>query len=257
MALDTDVRPVPGGVRGPGRRSRRARGRRLVVAALGLGLVLGLLGVVANLALVGRLERIEDAFAGLAERPAGAPGRTFLTIGTRPGGAGGPDVPWLAGEQSVEAVMLVDVAADGLSAQVETLPDSSGAVGASSRPSDTVASVESWSGRRVDHLVAVDWTTFVRLAEHNGVDPTYAYGSRPSVQHDFLRRVLEGALHQELRKHPLDLYRVLSTTVDGTAVDDDMSVLELDALAFSLRDLRSNDISFATARADRAGRSPN
>lgn len=259
MALDTDLRPAPDGVRRTDAPRRRATVHRLVVAALGAGVVVGLLGLAANVALVGRLERIEGAFADLTHRPSGGPGRTFLMVATRPGGDGGRDVPWLAGEQSVEAVMLIDVAPDGLSARVETLPDGSGVApaAASARPSETVASVESWSGRRVDHLVAVDWTTFVRLAEHEGVDPTYAYGSGPSAQHDFLQRVLRGALHQELRKHPLELYRVMSTTVEGTAVDDGLSVLELDALVLSLRDLRSHNITFAAARPAAAGHSPN
>ncbi len=148
-------------------RRRPRRVRRLVVVVLLLGLVAGLVGIVANVVLVGRLERIDGAFDGLADRPAASAGRTFLMVGTRPGGAG-PDVPWLEGEQSVEAVMLVDVAPDGRSAQVETLPARAAAshrVAATDRPSATVAAVESWTGQRVDHLIAIDWDTFVRLAE--------------------------------------------------------------------------------------------
>ena len=115
-------------------------------------------------------------------------------------------------------------------------------------PSATVAAVEDWSGRRVDHLVAIDWRTFVRLAGDNGVDPAYAYGSGPAVQHDFLRRVLEGTLHAELRKQPLNLFRALLTTADGTAVDDGWSVIELDGMVLSLRNLRSHEIAFSMAR---------
>ena len=240
-------------------RGRPKRARRPIAAAVGLVLVLGLLCVVANVIVVGRLERIDGAFAGLESRPVDCPGRTLLMIGTRPVGRGEADVPWLEGEQSVEAVMLIDIASDGLSVRVQTLPTGGDmvAVAASSRPSELVASMEAWSERRVDHLLAIDWTTFVRLAEANGVDPTYAYGSSPAAQHDFLRRVLEGTLHQELRRNPFDLYRVISTTVQGMAVDDSSSIAELDALAFALRDLRSNDISFVAARADRSRRSPN
>lgn len=201
------------------------------------------------MALAGRLERIEGAFAGLAGRPASTPGLTILMVGTRPGGAG-PDVPWLSEAQSVETVMLVVVARDGMSARVETLPRSSGASSAvaSSPASAGVAAVESWSGRRVDHLIVLDWTTFVRLAADNGVDPAYAYGSGPAVQHEFLRRVMEGTLHAELRRQPFDLFRALATTADGTAVDDGWSVIELDRTLLSLRNLRSHEIAYAMAR---------
>ena len=223
--------------------------RRLLWLVLLLGLILALVGIGINVALAGRLERVEGAFAGLAGRPAAAPGLTILMVGTRPGGAG-PDVPWLSKVQSVEAVMLVEVARDGMSARVETLPRSSG-VGpalASSPASAGVAAVESWSGRRVDHLIAIDWTTFARLADGNGVDPAYAYGSGPAVQHEFLRRVMEGTLHAELRRQPLNLFRALGTTADGAAVDDGWSVIELDRTLLSLRNLRSHEITYATAR---------
>lgn len=249
MALEMYVHPVPE-PSAPARPPRPGRrGRRAMVLVLLAGLVLAMVGVLVNVVLVGRLERIDGAFAGLSDRPAASPGRTFLMVGTRPG-ADRADVPWLEGEQSVEAVMLIEVAADGLSARVETLPARSGVdpVASTAPPSATVAAVESWTGRRVDHLIAIDWTTFSRLAEHNGVDPAYEPGSGPAAQHEFLQRVMAGTLSQELRKRPLDLYRVLSTTIDGTAVDDGWSVAEMDLLVLSLRNLRSYAITYAMAQ---------
>ncbi|GAA1935134.1 hypothetical protein [Nocardioides hwasunensis] len=228
---------------------RRRPVRRILGVLLALGLLVVVLGAVTNVVMVSRLERIEGAFTGLRDRPPASPGRTFLMVGTRPGTAG-QDVPWLAGRQSVEAVMLVDIPPDGLSARVETLPLSSGVapVAASMPPSATVAAAEAWSGRRVDHLIAIDWNTFVQLAGANGVDAAYAYGSGPRAQQDYLRQVMEATLHQEMRKRPLDLYRALSTTVDGTAVDDGWSIVDLDRLLLELRDLRSLDITYAMAR---------
>ncbi len=229
--------------------TRRRPVRTALGTVLGLVLVLVVALVGMNLRLILQLERIDGSFDDLTARPAASPGRTFLMVGTRPDGPG-TDVPWLAGEQSVEAVMLVDIAPDGLSARVETLPRSSGIspVVASSPPSAAVGAVESWSGRRVDHLIAIDWTTFARLAGDNGVEAAYAYGSVPAVQHDFLRRVMEGTLHAELRKQPRNLYRALSTTAAGTAVDDEWSVLELDRMLLSLRNLRSGEITYSMAR---------
>jgi hypothetical protein len=121
-------------------------------------------------------------------------------------------------------------------------------VGLGARPaSAAVAAVESTVGRRVDHVMAIDWQTFAELAADNGVDASYRYGSAPVAQHDYLRLVLEGTLHAELRKQPLALYRALRTTASGVAIDDTWSVVELDLLVLHLRDLRSADISFAAA----------
>lgn len=247
----SDLPAAPGPRPSRPSRPRRRRGpwRRLIGVLVVTGLLLVLAGAVFNVVMVGRLDRIENAFTGLSGRPEDSAGRTFLMIGTRPGGSGA-DVPWLTGQQSVEAVMLVEVAPDGRSAAVETLPQSSGVqpLASTSRPSATVAAVESWSGRRVDHLMAIDWDTFVRLADANDVDAAYDYGSGPSAQHDYLRTVMEGTLHQELRKQPLNLFRALTTTADGTAVDDGWSVIDLDLLLLELRNLRSLDITYSMAR---------
>lgn len=67
------------------------------------------------------------------------------------------------------------------------------------------------------------------------------------MQRAFLQRVMEGTLRQELRKRPLDLYRVLRTTINGTAVDDGWSVVEMDLLVLSLRNLRSYAIAYSMA----------
>jgi len=226
--------------------------RRRVRELLGTLMVLSLVPMVAlvgaNLHLVDRLDRIDGAFEGLRDRPAAAPGETILLVGTRPGGRA--DVGWLAGLQTIESVMLVEVDADGTSVDVGSMPVLDG-IAASARsgvPSQAVAATESWSGRRVDHVVAMDWRAFAQLAADNDVAATYRYGSAASAQHDYLRTVLEGALHAELRKQPLNLYRALSTVAGGAAVDDEWSLLEMDRFVLHLRDLRSGQITFATAR---------
>jgi hypothetical protein len=235
------------GSSGPSGQGRRPRLRRLLAVAALLG-VLGLAAAVGlNLHLASGMGRIDGAFDDLGERPPPAPGETILMVGTRPGGSG--DVSWLPGEQSVESVMLVEVDPDGRSARVESVPvpyDDRVALGA--RPAGaSVAAVESTAGRRVDHVLAIDWQTFAELAADNDVEASYRYGSAPAAQHDYLRVVLEGTLHAELRKQPLALYRALRTTASGVAVDDTWSLAELDLLVVRLRDLRSADISFAAA----------
>lgn len=226
---------------------RRRRGVREVLGTL---MVLSLVPLVAlvgaDLYLGSRLERIDGAFDGLRDRPPAAPGETILLVGTRPGGRA--DVGWLDGVQSVESVMLVEVDAQGTGVDVRSLPlDRVPASAGAGLPSRAVAAAESWSGRRVDHLLALDWRTFAQLAADNQVAATYRYGSPLAAQHDYLRDVLEGTLHAELRKQPLALYRALSTVAGGAAVDDEWSLLELDRFVVHLRDLRSADITFSTA----------
>lgn len=226
---------------------RRRRPRLLLTVTTLVLVPAALLAGGLHLSVTSRLDRIDGAFEGLSGRPAAAPGTTLLMIGTRPGGSG--DVTWLAGTQSIESLSLVEIDAGGPSVRVRSLPLAVGAEPvASVPPSETVAAVESWSGHRVDHLLAVDWRVFATLASDNGVDVSYDYGSPPPVQHDYLRHVLEGTLHTELRKQPDDLLRALSTTASGTAVDEEWSALAMGGLLFSLRDLRSRQIEFSMAR---------
>lgn len=223
------------------------RVRRLLRVGGLAGLVFALVAVGINVTLSSRLDRINGAFDGLSSRPAAAPGETILMVGTQPGGA--PDVAWLPGEQSIESMMLVEIGVDRKEVQVESLPlvGDLGSAVASSPPSTSVSTVEAGWGRRVDHLMAIDWRTFAQLAADNGVETAYAYGSSTSVQHEYLRAVSEATLHAELRKQPQNLLRVLSTTASGTAIDDEWSVLELDLLLLSLRNLRSQRINYSMA----------
>lgn len=240
--------------RGPSTRGRRftivtgRRVRRVVGAAAVLGLLLAVAVVATRLSLTHQIATIDGAFDGLADRPPGAAGETILLVGTRAGEEG--DVPWLSGEQSPEALMLVEIGEDRTQVAVKSLPldQSFDTAVRSASPDAAVAAAEAWSGRRVDHLMVIDWATFAELAAENGVDRTYRYGSSPPVQRDYLRDVLKGTLHVELRKDPLALYRQLSTTAAGLAIDDAWSFGELDRLLLSLRNLRSNDIDFSAAR---------
>jgi hypothetical protein len=249
MAAREAIRHVPAHddpVRPPGR-PRRRRVRRLLAVVCLLGLVVVLAGVALTVSLTSRLDRIEGAFDGLPTRPASAPGETIVMVGTRPGGSA--DVEWLPGQQSIDSVMLVEVDQEGRTVSVGALPqlDGIGPSAASAPPRDLVAAVESWSDRRVDHVMAIDWSTFARLAADNDIDATYRYGSGPDLQLDYLRQVVDGVLHAELRKQPLDLYRALRLTAGGTAVDDGWSALELDLFVLHLRNLRSHEITFSTA----------
>jgi LCP family protein required for cell wall assembly len=147
-----------------------------------------------------------------------------------------------------------------------------------------VETVEHLTGVRVDHVAVVDWSRFGALVDAVGGinvglattvrDPdsglTWPAGQvvldgpaavrfvrqtaglpggeldRIARQHAVLRALAADALHQEMRKEPLLLYRVLDTMSEDLAVDTGWSAREMATLGFSMRDLRSAQISYVT-----------
>ena len=137
------------------------------------------------------------------------------------------DVSWLPGEQSVEAVMLVEVGPDGRSARVESVPlpydDRVG--GSVARPaSASVAAVESWSGRRVDHVMAIDWQTFASWPPTTTWTPPTATDRPASPSTTTSAWCWRAPSTPSCASSPSHLYRALRTTASGVAIDDDWSV---------------------------------
>lgn len=231
-----------------GRALRRVRTGLRVVAVVSVLLVIAGLGL--ELRLTHHLTRVPGVFDPLGDRPPEGPGTTLLLLGTVPGDASvGPSVPWLPADPGLESVMLVRLAPDRRSVLVESLEPGRRMVAeiTAAEPHRAVAVVEKVSGRRVDHLVAVDWSMLQRLADDNGSEIRYRAGSSVAGQHRFLRRMLEDTLHTEMRKQPWTLDEALSTVTRGMAVEAEWSVLEMSLLLLSLRDLRSADIEFRRA----------
>ena len=230
--------PVPSRSRWPGRVLGMLLAVTLLVALVVVGLTMGV---------ASHLTRIEGAFDGLGRRPAQTANETIVMIGTRL--APVDEVPWLPGDEGVESVMVVDIAADRRSVSVTALPLRQELLGAttSERPAAAVAVVEEQIGWQVDHLMAVDWQVLSDLATANGVENGYRFGSARRAQLDFLDRLLDVTLHTELRSQPVTLYRHLRLVAGGLAVDDDWSLLELELLVLSLRDLRSAHIVLTAA----------
>ena len=133
---------------------------------------------------------------------------------------------------------------------------------------------------RLDHLAILDWAAVSRLdAVADGVEVKLdgpAYLPWPDVYQtvtpdnllDFvgypisssdqeparirkqqlvLQNVLRTTLHQEMRKEPWVLYHFLDVVTGGLALDSDWSWIDLSRLTVSLRNMRSNDITFHTA----------
>ena len=73
-------------------------------------------------------------------------------------------------------------------------------------------------------------------------------------QQAFLRTLMDSSLHQEMRKYPWLLYRFLDIVTDGTAVDSGWSEGGMRSLLWSLRAVRSGDITYLVMPlAQRAG----
>lgn len=147
-----------------------------------------------------------------------------------------------------------------------------------------VQTVEALTGVRVDHLAVVDWSRFGALVDAvGGIHVDVAAANRDPAsglaweagrnvldgagavafvrqtaglpggdldriarQHAVLAAVMADALHQEMRKDPLLLYRFLDTLTEHLAIDADWSLPDMGSLAFSMRNFRSAQISYLT-----------
>ena len=158
-------------------------------------------------------------------------------------------------------------------------------------PRLTVETVEKMTDVRIDHLTVIDWDGFKALTDAvGGVDidiPKTVYDSARGVrweagrhhldgeqallyvrqryglqdgdldrvarQQAFLRTLLKEALEQELRKDPAQVLDLLTLFSKHASVDDDWSTTQMAKLAASLRNLRTNDISYLTVPTDGTG----
>ena len=206
-----------------------------------------LAAVVADLRLIGHLERVDGAFERLTDRPPDTVGTTIMLLATNRDARTGPKVAWLADQPGLESLMLVDVppgAARRIS--VSTVPISPALARSlgSTRASATVGGIEVTTGRRVDHLMALDWAAIEKLAADNACQLSFEQGSGIAAQHEYLQQVLACTLHTEMRRKPWTVYAALDTVSRGMAVDEEWSMLDMDLLVLSLRDLRSAAIEF-------------
>lgn len=230
-------------------RPRRRRRRWLVV--LGLVVAIPLLALlVLDWRLWSSIDRVDGAFDGLSDRPAAAEDGsvTVLLIGTSPDVPGGGKVAWAPGAPDVDSVMVATIAGDRRHARIDWLPLTdevrAGVTGGS--PSTAVSTVEDWTGRRVDHLAALDMSVVEALAVDHGTTLDYDPGAGIRHEQRFMQEVLELTLEAEMRKEPWTLYGALHTIAGGTAIDAEWSLLDLHLLAVSLRDMRSAQIEYAT-----------
>jgi anionic cell wall polymer biosynthesis LytR-Cps2A-Psr (LCP) family protein len=129
------------------------------------------------------------------------------------------------------------------------------------------------TGIRIDHFGVIDWTGFKsltnalggvtiaskqeRLQHLNGEQALNFVGERKPLprgdldrvqrQQAFLRAVVDKSLANGTFTDPLKLNRVLGSVSDTVSVDNTLSNNDLRVLALSLRNLRRDDLTFATA----------
>ncbi|KAA1422776.1 LytR family transcriptional regulator [Mumia zhuanghuii] len=138
--------------------------------------------------LVGQVDRVEDAFSGLENRPAPAKGDgvNILVMGTdrrsdEPTTGDDAEAPaWLPGEQRTDSLMVLHVDADREGASIVSIPRDSwvtipgygqnkiNAAFSIAGPSLAVATVEQLTDLRIDHIAIVDWDGFRELTDELG-----------------------------------------------------------------------------------------
>ena len=151
-------------------------------------------------------------------------------------------------------------------------------------PSLAVETIENLTNLRLDHIALIDWEGFERLTDALGGvtvsvpetvndpknDRTWTKGSheldgdealkyvrqryglpggdfdRIMRQQAFLRTLLGKTLSGDTLTSPTKLYDVLDSVTANLSVDEDWSVGDMRGLAWSMRGLRTDDVTFTT-----------
>lgn len=151
-------------------------------------------------------------------------------------------------------------------------------------PAAYVSTIEHLTGIRMDHLAVIDWDGFKDLTDalggvliyipetvYKGSHVTWSKGyqqmygkealryvrtryglaggdfDRIRRQQNFIRSIMTDLLEKGTLGNPLKLGSVLDAVTRNLTVDDQWSSGDLRGLAFSLRGLRTNDVTFLSA----------
>ncbi|MFH5824249.1 LCP family protein [Georgenia sp. AZ-5] len=184
------------------RRPKRSRGTRTALVVT-LGIVLLLVAGVAGAALFVQsrinagIERIDDPFAGLTDRPA-HPEPTaagdeqpvnILILGSDSRISAGDPSQWQAGAQRTDAIMIAQVSGDRQNAFVMSIPRDSwvdvpghgmnkiNAAFSFGGPTLMIQTVEQLTGIPIDHFAIADFESFATLTDElGGVEITLPNG---------------------------------------------------------------------------------
>jgi LCP family protein required for cell wall assembly len=294
------------------------RHRHLRRAVIGLLVCCALLALVPAGAVLylehrlsGNVERIPGVFDGLEDRPSRPSGDAVnvLVLGTDrrsdvpTTGTSARAATWIPGAQRSDTLMILHIDSDRRGASLISIPRDTwvnvpghgmnkiNAAFSLAGPSLAIATVETLTGVRIDHLAVVDWSGFEALIDSvGGITVTVPDTVTDSVrgitwtagqhrldgrqaldyvaqrhglplgdldrverQQVVLRTLMQDALHQEMRKDPRLLYDFLDTVSRHLSVDSDWSTREMVALVASMRDFRSAGLVYLTMPVARFG----
>ncbi len=308
---DDDARagstPVTDGPTTDGRATRRRRGLRRFLIALGVLVTVLVVLVAGGLwyltdRYAGNIDRVTGVFSDLDEdaRPApvtpaeaaGAAPVTFLLVGTDSRGTADEGIA--AGGRS-DAIMIARFSGDRQHAQLVSIPrdswvdipghgmDKINAAYAFGGPSLLIQTVEQVTGVRIDHYVTIDFEGIIQVTDDlGGVDVVVAettsngpytfpagvnhldgdqtrwylgqrYGleggdfDRVRRQQQFIEAVFSQLFSSGTLTDPGRLDAALLAVTSAVAVDDTLGNDDLLGLAYSLRDLRPENVDSFTA----------
>jgi LCP family protein required for cell wall assembly len=185
--LSSESDPAP---RRPRAMRRALIGLLVCVTVLGLALVGMLFHVQSRLS--GQLDRIDNVFTGLADRPARSTSGTagdalnILVMGTdrrseaATTGSEATAAEWVPGAQRTDTIMILHVDGDREGASLISIPRDAwvnvpgygenkiNAAFSFAGPALAVQTIEDYTGVRIDHLAVIDWTGFETLTDAAG-----------------------------------------------------------------------------------------
>ncbi len=208
----------------------------------------------------------------------------FLVLGSDSRQSGGDPTDWEFGGQRSDAMMLVQIAGDRQNVNIMSIPRDSwveipgngtakinAAFSWGGAPL-TIETVQQLTGIPIDHIAIVDFQGFEELTNQLGGvtvetkdGPETMNGERalkfvrerytlPSGDFDRMRRqqawmlaIMQRVFQRDVLTSPTQVYSLTQTLLANSAVDEGITVDYMTSLAFSLRNLRADDIHFFTA----------
>lgn len=139
-------------------------------------------------------------------------------------------------------------------------------------PSGAIATVENFIGQRVDHMAMIDWDGFEDITDAVGgvavsvpghgkvqLDGKKALGyvreryklpegdfDRVRRQQNFLRAVMSKMISKGTMTNPVKLTKTVKAVTKNMAVDADWSTSDIRSLAWTMRNVRTSDVTFLT-----------
>ncbi|WP_188043235.1 LCP family protein [Changpingibacter yushuensis] len=275
----------------------------LLVLTVILAMVVGTVATLAYFAnrSVTNMQELGDPFAELTDRPTQAATTdgedapiNFLIMGSDSRISAGDVDDWKFGAQRTDALMLLQISGDRQHIAVMSIPRDSwvtiegfgeakiNAAYSYGGPALTIKTVEQLTGVHIDHIAAVDFTTFEQLTDIvGGVDVSTTDGTQhlngadalkfvreryslPRGDFDRVRRqqlwmsaVMKKVLSQETLSSPTKIMDILNSMSEYVSFDDSLGITDLVSLGSSLRSLDKDNIIMFTAPVAGTGTSDN